>query len=208
MLAGEQGKAVATRDQGTLVGAVQGKAGKGIISCRERHKGMCVMCCVLCCVVCAVCVPCVACCVCCGSGNAPKQCAAHRGHRSLAVNETVILMTPPFLSRLKRLLKAEGGAAEWQSRRRLQRAAHGLEPKDLRAVQDLLGQPNTCQLAAASGVLHRDCSYVRRDHLVHQPAEKSQRGAGGGAPVVKKSPAIWRKFHLGFWTIGGLLGRL
>ena len=40
---------------------------------------------------------------------------------SLAVGETVILMTPPFISLLKHLLNVEGagGAAEGQSRRRL-----------------------------------------------------------------------------------------
>ena len=38
---------------------------------------------------------------------------------SLAVGETVIALTPPSPSLLKNLLKGEGGAAEWQSRRRL-----------------------------------------------------------------------------------------
>ena len=38
---------------------------------------------------------------------------------ALAVGETAILMTPPVLSSLKHLLRAEGGAAERESRRRL-----------------------------------------------------------------------------------------
>ena len=47
--------------------------------------------------------------------------ARARGNQepACAVGEAVILLTPPSPPILRRLLKGEGGAAEWQSRRRL-----------------------------------------------------------------------------------------
>ena len=50
-------------------------------------------------------------------GGAPGRRKTRGVEGRLAVGETVILMTPPLLSRLKHLLKVDGDAAEWQSRR-------------------------------------------------------------------------------------------
>ena len=56
---------------------------------------------------------------------------APRSRARLAVDETVILMTPPCLSLLKHQIKVQGGAAEWQSRQ-------GLWPADVDRHTDLL----------------------------------------------------------------------